>query len=274
MDQSELGKTEVEHTALSSSAELSGMETAPQAEVAADVEAPQAPPASQDEGAHTDDVAAEASATTDNPQAEAPVPGTAEAMNGLRRGDLLTGIITRKSPNEVFVDLGEGREGVIKSGELEKSPALLKDLEEGKPVLVYVVNPRGQNGMAVLSISMALEELDWQEALQYQESKEVYAARINGYNKGGLIVRFGRLRGFVPQSQIGENRLREIVGETPEERYGHQVGKAINVKVMEVDRPRNRLILSERAATREARQKAKEASSVNCKWATNAKARS
>jgi len=259
MDQSELGKTEVEHTTLSSSAELSGMETAPQAEAPADVETPQAPPAPQAEGAHTDDVAAEAPATTDNPQAEAPTPGAAEAANGLRRGDLLTGIITRKSPNEVFVDLGEGREGVIKSSELEKSPALLKDLEEGKPVLVYIVNPRGQNGMAVLSISLALEELDWQEALQYQDSKEVYAARINGYNKGGLIVRFGRLRGFVPQSQIGEGRLREIVGETPEERYGRQVGKAINVKVMEVDRPRNRLILSERAATREARQKAKEA---------------
>jgi len=261
MDQSELGKTEVDNDTLSSSAELSGMETAPQvAGVPAAVEeTPQAPSATADDGAHTDDVAVATTAPTDDAQTEASTIGATETANGLRRGELLTGIITRKSPNEVFVDLGEGREGVLKSSELEKSPALLKELEEGKPVLVYVVNPRGQNGMAVLSISLALEELDWQEALQYQDSKEVYAARINGYNKGGLIVRFGRLRGFVPQSQVGEGRLREIVGETPEERYGRQVGKSINVKVMEVDRPRNRLILSERAATREARQKAKEA---------------
>jgi small subunit ribosomal protein S1 len=70
-------------------------------------------------------------------------------------------------------------------------------------------------------------------------------------------VRFGRLRGFVPQSQIGDDRRRQMEGETPEERYGKMVNNIIIVKVMEVDRSRNRLILSERAASREQREKRK-----------------
>jgi len=81
---------------------------------------------------------------------------------------------------------------------------------------------------------------------------------IGGYNKGGLIVRFGRLRGFVPQSQLAEERARLMSGATPEERYGPMVNQPIGVKVMEVDRHRNRLILSERAALREVRQARKE----------------
>ena len=109
-----------------------------------------------------------------------------------------------------------------------------------------------------LSINHALEVLDWRNAQKYAKSKEVYEARVGGYNKGGLIVRFGRLRGFVPQSQLAEERIRNMSGETPEERYGPMVNQPIGVKVMEVDRHRNRLILSERAALREVRQSRKE----------------
>jgi len=71
-------------------------------------------------------------------------------------------------------------------------------------------------------------------------------------------VRFGRLRGFVPQSQIGSDRRRLLEGETPEERWGKMVNETISVKVMEVDRARNRLILSERMAARESRESRKE----------------
>ena len=67
------------------------------------------------------------------------------------------------------------------------------------------------------------------------------------------------LRGFVPQSQLAEERSRNMEGDTPEERYGPMVNEPIGVKVMEVDRSRNRLILSERVAMREVRQKRKEA---------------
>ena len=93
-------------------------------------------------------------------------------------------------------------------------------------------------------------------AEEYRDNKEVYESHIAGYNKGGLIVRFGRVRGFVPQSQISAERRAGMDGETPEERWGEMVNVPIAVKVMEVDRSRNRLILSERAAARESTRNA------------------
>jgi small subunit ribosomal protein S1 len=138
------------------------------------------------------------------------------------------------------------------------NPRTVESLKPGATLKVFVVNPRTQDGKTLLSITRAQEETDWLDAESYRQSRDVYDGKIGGYNRGGLIVKFGRLRGFIPQSQIAEERLREMSGETPEERYGRAVGQNISVKVMEVDRPRNRLILSERAAMREVRQRRKE----------------
>jgi small subunit ribosomal protein S1 len=134
----------------------------------------------------------------------------------------------------------------------------IETLKPGSQIPVYVINTRDVNGNILLSVNRALEELDWKKAEEYRVSQDVYESHISGYNKGGLIVRFGRVRGFVPQSQIGADRRQGMEGETPEERWGAMVNEAIAVKVMEVDRSRNRLILSERAAAREVRESRKE----------------
>lgn len=173
--------------------------------------------------------------------------------------DLIEATIKSTSPTQVIVDLGEGYEGVITQRELERmTRQSIEELKEGAPLTVYVVNPHNHRGNTIVSVNRAIEELDWQKAEEYQRSKSVYDAHVAGYNKGGLIVRFGRLRGFVPQSQVSELRRRDMSGSTPEERYGEMVNDTISVKVMEVDRGRNRLILSERAATREIREKLKQ----------------
>src|SRR5690606_30360865 len=119
--------------------------------------------------------------------------------------------------------------------------------------LVYVLTLEGPGDHPVLSLSRALEEQDWEQAEAYLVSKEAYASRITGYNKGGLIVPFGRIRGFVPASQVSMERRRRDGGEQPSDRWGSMVGEEISVKVIEVDRGRNRLILSERAAAQEQR---------------------
>lgn len=182
-----------------------------------------------------------------------------EEANGLRRGQLILGTITRTTPNELFVNLGEDREGIVPKREVElMSGRMLEKMQEGAEVHVYIVNPSNHRGQTLLSINHAQEEMDWRKAEEYIENKNVYDGKIGGYNKGGLIVRFGRLRGFVPQSQISDKRMLDIDGETPEERFSGMVNKQISVKVMEVDRSRNRLILSERAAMREVRQRRKE----------------
>lgn len=176
-----------------------------------------------------------------------------------RRGQICQGVISKTTPTAVFVDLGDGDLGLVPGRELElMTRKLLESLVVGAEVDVYVVNPRNRRGQIVLSINHALEELDWRQAEEYAKSKNVYEARIGGFNKGGLIVRFGRLRGFVPQSQLAEDRARKLSGGTPQERYSPMVTQPICVKVMEVNRKRNRLILSERAATREVRQRRKQ----------------
>ncbi len=90
------------------------------------------------------------------------------------------------------------------------------------------------------------------------ESEDSFVSKIEGYNKGGLLVPLGTIRGFVPASQIGLGRRLTITGNSPEERYSEMVGETIDVCVIEVDRERRRLILSERAASSETRESIKE----------------
>jgi small subunit ribosomal protein S1 len=177
---------------------------------------------------------------------------------GLKRGDLIEGTVLKTSPTEILVDLGEHGNGIINSRELERlTSSTLQGLQEGMDVLVYVLTSRNEDGLPVLSISRALEESDWRQAEEYLESKEVYHGKVAGYNKGGLIVRFGRLRGFVPASQISQERRDRSVGASPEERWGNMLGESVEVKVVELKRSRNRLILSEQAAVRDIREREK-----------------
>ena len=211
-------------------------------DVGAEVAADESASASETEASQTESAAVDPQPSEPEAAPEKPDPPK------YRRGQVFSGVITKTSPTAVLVDLGDGDEGVVPGRELElMTRKMLESLTVGANIDVYVVNPRNHRSETVLSINHALEELDWRKAKEYAKSKAVYEALIGGYNKGGLIVRFGRLRGFVPQSQLSEERARGIRGETPEERYGPMVNQPIGVKVMEVDRGRNRLILSERA---------------------------
>ncbi len=170
----------------------------------------------------------------------------------LRRGQVVKGMIASVSDSEILIDVGAKSEGIIAGRELDMLGSdYVSSLEVGQEVNVYVLTPEDRNGHTQLSLRRALEEQDWIDAEKYNESKEVYTSKITGFNKGGLIIRFGKVRGFVPASQIGAMRRRKITGNTPEERWGPMVGDDISVKVIEVDRGRNRLIVSERAADRE-----------------------
>ncbi len=120
---------------------------------------------------------------------------------------------------------------------------------------MYVVSSRDP---IKLSITRAEEEQDWLRAEELMETKEAFEGVISGFNKGGLIVKLGRLRGFIPASQVSMSRRWRAEGDTPEKRWGKMVGEPIVVRVIEVDRRRNRLILSERAAARESRELLKE----------------
>ncbi len=188
-------------------------------------------------------------------------PAKKRRVSGYERGEIIDVAVMEVSPTSVVVSLderGEGFTGLIPARELDRmSGDMMEMLQPGELVKLYVVNPGDPKGNVVLSLNRALEELDWQNAEEYRESRQTFDGFVGGYNKGGLIVRFGRLRGFIPQSQISDERRARVTGDTPEERYSGMIREPITVKVIEVDRGRNRLILSERAAMRETREQRK-----------------
>ncbi len=172
----------------------------------------------------------------------------ARAELKLRKGDIVEGVIAETSPTEVLIDLGMKTEGVIVSRELERmDKETLDRLKVGSRVSVYVLNPE-RNGRVILSLSRAAEEQDWRKAEELRQSGEIFNGKVDGYNKGGLIVRLGRLRGFVPESEVSRERRQRAKGSDPQEKWDAMRGEDISVKVIEVDRARNRLILSEREA--------------------------
>ncbi|GAB4571644.1 MAG: hypothetical protein Kow0077_08870 [Anaerolineae bacterium] len=258
------------------SAEAESEAVEPSAEDATEqpeVESEAAPEAVSGEAPVEEAVAAEAvaEAEEETPQAEAAVAEEAveapapeaeaaaeKAAGGLTRGDIVEGTVTHTSPTEILIELKGGITGVVSGRELARMDRrALDELQVGSSVLAYVLNPSNRAGQAVLSLTRALEENDWRRAQEYAESQQIFNGKVSGYNKGGLIVRFGRVRGFVPASQVSEERRQQAQGDTPMERWGGMIGEDIVVKVVEVDRNRNRLILSERAAIKDWRNRRK-----------------
>jgi len=176
----------------------------------------------------------------------------------LRQGDIVEGIVVKATPQEILIDVGAKSEGIVASQELDRLGAELRSqLKVGEKILVYVLTPEDRNGNIILSLLRAQLERDWRKAEELYRSGEIFEAVVAGFNKGGLIVRLGKVRGFVPASQLAPlrrgERVRNIEDIGPE-----LVGKTLKLKVIELDRRRNRLILSERAAMREWRRMEKE----------------
>ncbi len=176
-----------------------------------------------------------------------------------QQGEIRTGVIASMTPGQILVSVGTKSEGVIAGKEYELiPPEELADLKIGQEIPVYVINPEDQNGNLILSYTRAREEQSWQIVESMLSSKEAFHSTVIGYNKGGLIVPVGGLRGFVPASQISLSRRAGMTGDTPEQRWSRMIGQEIDVVVIEVDRERRRLILSERQASTETRESVKE----------------
>jgi small subunit ribosomal protein S1 len=136
-------------------------------------------------------------------------------------------------------------------------PQLRSQLAVGAEIPVYVVNPEDSEGRTIVSITRGLVQTDWDRAQALLESQEIWEGRISGYNRGGLLVDFGRLRGFIPTSHLA-GFPRSIPAEERNRRLAEMVGRQLGLRVIEVDQQRNRLVLSERAAYREWREQQQE----------------
>ena len=169
------------------------------------------------------------------------------------RGDLREGIVVEVRANELLVNIGAKRDGIVPQSDLNRlEDEYMGTLLEGETVPVVVSKLTTDEGMLVLSIADALQKKDWLDAEKMLESGEITVRKVVGYNKGGLLADFDHLRGFIPASHI-VGLPRNMNEDQRNERLQQVVGQELPVKVIEVERQRRRLVLSYRLAEREYR---------------------
>ena len=170
-------------------------------------------------------------------------------------GQFLQGTVIRIDQEGIFLDLGLKREILVPARDLEHiNPEYLSTLATGSLVPVFVVSPAEENKELEISLSRGLEQQTWEKADKSLQDGEILTLDVIGHNRGGLIVRYEGLRGFIPFSLVPE--LRGIRNPKRAESIKNGlVNTGIEVKLTEVDRERRRLIFSAEAAQEEKRIK-------------------
>ena len=181
-------------------------------------------------------------------------------IRSFKHGDVVEGTVVRIDRDEILVDIGAKSEGVVSNRELygrnaESAPTL----DIGDTVLVYVLQPESPEGHVVLSLRRAGLERKWRSMQEQFETGVIIEAPVIDHNKGGLIVDCG-IRGFVPISQIvdfprrPQNEQPRDAAQEIAEKLQPYVGRRLRLKILEVNRKANRLILSEKVALYEERR--------------------
>ena len=181
-------------------------------------------------------------------------------IKSFKHGDVVEGTVVRIDKDEILVDIGAKSEGVVSNRELYgRNAESAPQLAIGDTVLVYVLQPESQEGHVVLSLRRAGLERKWRSMQEQFETGVIIEAPVIDHNKGGLIVDCG-IRGFVPISQIvdfprrPQNDQPRDAAQEIAEKLQPFVGRKLRLKILEVNRKANRLILSEKVALYEERR--------------------
>jgi len=179
-----------------------------------------------------------------------------EKLRSLKHGDTMDGIILAVHDHELVIDIGAKSEGVV----LARDMHTLTDEERsaiavGATVLVYVLQPEDDQGRVSLSLDRARQERSWRKLQQFADDGVVLETKVINFNKGGLLVNLDGVRGFIPTSQVsGIGRGNEVQKQAD---MARMIGSTVRLKIVEMSRARNRLILSERQANAESRDSRK-----------------
>jgi predicted RNA-binding protein with RPS1 domain len=175
----------------------------------------------------------------------------------LTKGERIEATIIQVDKDKVFVDLGTKSEGIVPLGELseENLETAKGHFNVGDKINVVVLRPEGAEGNPIVSKKRAEFEEAWDRIEEAHKAQTTIKAQVVDRVKGGLVVDVG-VRGFVPATHVGSGKLRNI------EKY---VGQPLDLKVIEIDRERKKVVLSNRQAEEERRQGAKDDIFTNVK---------
>lgn len=157
-------------------------------------------------------------------------------IQALKRGQEVTGKVVLATGTEILVDIGAKSEGIVAGRELSSARDLASKINVGDTIEATVLYPENEGGQVVLSLRKLSGEKRWQELEEKRDSGEEIEVVAYEANRGGIICDFAGLRGFLPSSQLSKmpSKLDDLIG------------KNLSVRVIEVDRPTNRLIFSQK----------------------------
>lgn len=162
-----------------------------------------------------------------------------------RQGDVIEVAVTQVSKSRISVDIGGLALGFIPEREFSYET---HDIHPGDSVLAYVLSVENDEGYAVLSLKRAEKEQTWRMLEEKTDSGDFLTVKVTQANKGGLLVRFGDIEGFIPVSQLSNQTLGRITDRDKlTSRLNELVGQTLKVKALTSDKAANRLIFSEKA---------------------------
>ncbi len=177
----------------------------------------------------------------------------------LKSNTVVPGVVLNKRNRSLTLDIGAKFEGSIEGREVERLGDSFELIEEGQTIELFVLRT-DDNGQPRVSIIRARQEKDWLRAEELLESKEIVSSKVIDFNRGGVLVAMGLIRGFIPASHLSlESQMEQVKNDDPAERFQPLIGRTLQVKVIDIERKRNRLILSEKEAMREIRNQRKDA---------------
>ncbi|MEK7581347.1 MAG: S1 RNA-binding domain-containing protein [Patescibacteria group bacterium] len=169
-------------------------------------------------------------------------------VKSLRRNQEVVGIVVSVSPTEILIDVGAKSEGIVTGRELHAVSDLVAKIAIGDKVDATVISPESDAGQVVLSLRKLSGEKRWTELEDKKENNEDIEVIAQEVNRGGVICDFLGIRGFLPASQLAHSGTSASTdsGETLPSKLEQLIGKILSVRVIEVDRLSNRLILSQK----------------------------
>jgi ribosomal protein S1 len=174
---------------------------------------------------------------------------TGYQMSGLRKGQRVKGIVTEIDKKHMLIDIGAKTEGIVTNKEYEAIKDYIEGLKVGDEIEAIVGMPENDKGQILLSLRQKAMDYQWDMFTRFMADNQPIEVRGLEINKGGVIVRYRGMRGFVPASQFG----REWLG-----KLSQLQNRSFTVKVIEIDREKNRLIFSEKLVSEAAALKSQE----------------
>ena len=157
-------------------------------------------------------------------------------FRGLQTGEIITGTVERIDEHGALVNVGAKSEGLVPPEEL--GARSVETINVGDEIAVYVVDNGTRGGNIILSKKKADYERAWNNIIKAYENNETLTAMVIDRVKGGLVVDLG-MRGFLPASHVATKNINAL------DRF---VGQSIKLKVIEVDRHRKRVVVSQKKA--------------------------